>query len=398
MQYQAGRQVHERLFGAAPEGAWIPECAYRPAGEYAEGFDGPLIFREGLEQTLAKHGIRYTFVDSHMIEGGVLAWSTSSDFRQRSVEGDGQVPDDTPGSLYRPHWVGDGRFPVSVFARDPCTGVQVWSGEIGFPGAGCYLEFHKRHDPSGHRYWRVTSPNSDLGDKEVYDATAVTARVESQAQQFVEMVEGLIHRYDGEGMPVITAPYDAELFGHWWFEGPQWLQRTLELLDASSVVQPTTPKITLQQDPPSDRMLLPEGSWGEQGDHRTWGGPHSEGFWRRIERGQRRLLAMVQQAPQDDLDERLQRQAARTLLLLQASDWPFLIYTKAAEDYAERRIELHFLDLESLLDAWNRRRRRPHETHQRDVALLQALESRDAVFPDIDLSVLVPGGSVAQRP
>jgi 1,4-alpha-glucan branching enzyme len=363
----------------------LPECAYRPAGPFVDALGEAHEARAGLESVLAAHGMARCFVESHMIRGGVLAWSLGSQFRERRLDRPRPVaPEEADASLYRPHWIGDGTVPFTVLARDPRTGVQVWSGECGYPGAGVYLEFHKRHYPGGHRYWAVTDPQADLADKVPYRPELVEAKVAEQSAHFVKLLEEIVTTYDGESPPLICAPYDAELFGHWWFEGPRWLEATLAEIDRSSIVRATTPSEYCARHPPDDRMLLPSGSWGDNGDHRTWHGPHTRHFWERNYQGEAALRRVLEAPPEDAIGRRYLEQAARSLLLLQASDWPFLIYSKTGEDYAASRIDGHAEDLEFLLAALDRRDRAPESEQAADREGLARLEERDAVFPEIE--------------
>ncbi len=391
LQYDTGQRVHRRLFGKAPVGAWLPECAYRAGGTFVDGLGRPQGTREGVEQLVSQHGIEFGFVDSHMIRGGHLAWSYGDRFRERTLVG--QLPDAArreDRSLYRPHWVGDGSAAFSIFARDPRTGMQVWSGEYGYPGAGCYLEFHKRHDPGGHRYWQVTDPTADLADKERYRPEGIEARIEHQARHFVELVESVVRSQPEDVPPLIVSPYDAELFGHWWFEGPRWLAATLRLLKQSKVVEPVTPSYYSELHPPTDRMILPDGSWGDRGDHRTWSGPHARDFWMAAEWGEEALRKFLRVPPAHPLEDRVRRQAARTLLLLQASDWPFLIYSGTATDYAEARIAGHARDLSFLLEL-REQCSRGVEVDKEALAHFETLEARDRVFPQLDPGLLLSG-------
>ena len=131
-------------------------------------------------------------------------------------------------SLYQPYFV-DGprahRRPVAIFPRDPRTGLQVWSGNGGYPGDANYLDFHKKRFPGGHRYWQVTGPKIDMAYKTPYYPEKAAALTRGHAEHFVSLVfDSLKGSFHGPVPPILTSPFDAELFGHWWFEGPLWLE------------------------------------------------------------------------------------------------------------------------------------------------------------------------------
>ena len=154
-QLDVGLAAHERHFGRPARGIWLPECAYRPAGTWISPADGHAEERPGIEDFLAERGIDYFFVETHLVQGGVL----------RPAYG-GRVASGARGTPYRINAVvSSAGIPVAVFARDPLSSQQVWSGKVGYPGDGRYLEFHKKRAPSGHRYWRVTDSSLDLHEK-----------------------------------------------------------------------------------------------------------------------------------------------------------------------------------------------------------------------------------------
>ena len=151
-----------------------------------------------------------------------------------------------------------GQSQVAVLGRDQLTGLQVWSEDWGYPTDGAYREFHKRDQTSGFHYWRITSPLVDLEGKDIYDPDSAALRVKEQAEHFVQSIKD---RFTG-GVPagsIILAPYDLELFGHWWREGISWLEGVFRGLAAAEEVQMTTPGEYLAAHPPTEpstsRML-----------------------------------------------------------------------------------------------------------------------------------------------
>ena len=323
---------HERLFGRRPAGAWMPECAYRPGGPWHHPVTGAReTARPGVETFLERHGIRWTVVDTHLVLGGIPAPSSGGD--------PATAPEVVEGAVARPVLIGASE--VAAFVREPRSALQVWSRDYGYPGDPRYLDFHKRHWPSGLRLWRVTHPRADLADKQPYDPEAAAEAVAVQAEHFVELVAHLAGLDGG----VAVCPFDTELFGHWWFEGPAWLEAVLRLASRHPLLDPVSAGGYLEADPPATRMALPEGSWGDGGDHRVWVNPDTEWMWHELASSE----FAVQTACGRPATTTYKRAVLNQLMILAASDWPFLVTTGAARDYAEERFTEHRRRLQQLL-------------------------------------------------
>lgn len=397
-QVRLGVASYRRHFGRDPAGFWLPECAYRPRYEWrrpvGEAGQGPQL-RKGIEEFLAEAGLRYTVVDSHLLAGGEALGVYIDRFEalrrlwEQSQQGVVRRP--TERTLYRAYLAssgGEGSASVAVLGRDTRTAIQVWSGEHGYPGDYWYLEFHKKHFPGGLRYWRVTEREADLGRKAPYEPERVPERLREQADHFVDVIRGIVQEESRrQDLPVVCAPYDAELLGHWWFEGPEWLYQVLRRLARDEVVRPITCSRYLELAPPVEMVRLPEGSWGQGGFHWVWLNEWTEWTWRHIYEAEDRLADILERAaaePGGELSAVL-AQLVRELLLLQSSDWQFLITTWSARDYAENRFSRHFEDFralasvaERLLDGGSM------STAER--GLLEVLAERDPVFPDLEVS------------
>lgn len=340
---RTGRERHRELFGDDPRGCWMPECAYRPGGPWRHPVTGASEeTRPGNESYLAEQGLRWTVVDAHLLRRGDPAFPYGADLLpEEVVEPSGPHP--------HPYWIRQSA--VAAFLRDARTAAQVWSRQGGYPGDGSYLDFHKRHWPSGLRFWRVTGSEADLADKLVYFPGEAVAIARAQAEHFVALAREL----DGMGDGVICCPFDAELFGHWWFEGPQWLEHVLELAAPGSGLETTTPGREIEGQPLLRRAFFAEGSWGAGGDHRVWVNPETEHFWRELAEAERRAFAAVRWG-----GKRLWRRAIlNQLLLAAASDWPFLVTMGTGRDYAEARFRLHIARLHELIDLGPRTRTLP---------------------------------------
>jgi 1,4-alpha-glucan branching enzyme len=388
---------HRRHFGRAAAGVWLPECAYRPAYDWRYPLkpwsERPTRLRPGLETALARAGLKYFFVDTHLLTGGKTLGVYAARFEalrriyEQMVAG---AEPATPGvdlTPHRPYYVGASDPGVACFVRDAETGLVVWSGEHGYPGDGWYLDFHKKHFPGGLRYWRVTASSAGMDAKEPYRPAEVPGRISENADHFAWLVHELLAK-ESVPSPMLVAPYDAELFGHWWHEGPAWLGEVLRRLDADDEVDLTSCGEYLDRYPPDVAVALPEGSWGEGGFHGIWLNPDTEWSWRLIYEVEDRLAerATPRRSP---LGERLLEQALREFMLLSASDWQFLITTGTARDYAEERIRGHYEAARRLLDILGRENGGASLSVE-DMDFLVGLEEGDRIFPDIKASWFAP--------
>jgi len=397
-QLRAGAFTSQRVLGSRPRGVWLPECAYRPPGPwYAPIPWGQPRNRPGTEHFVSPLGLTHFFVESQLFEHSRSEWVDNGGWRKVSWEEADKYPDRGWRSVQEPVRVAsDGADPgaVSAFARDPSICEKVWSGDVGYPADGVYLEFHKRHgERRGLKYWKITGRRIDLGGKEPYYPQDVPGRIYEHAQHFCDQVKGRLwdhHRRTGRH-GVVTASFDAELFGHWWFEGPQFLRDVILSLNADADVDLCTPAEYLERHPPDKAAALPEGSWGDGGDHRVWVNERVNWIWDveyRCEALFGKLTYHLPWRERSDLRDILER-AGRELLLLQASDWPFVIARDQAVDYGIKRFVQHVGRFECLAEMAERLRDHPgHLDRLSEVERfeLQDAEVHDVVFPHIDLN------------
>jgi 1,4-alpha-glucan branching enzyme len=259
--------------------------------------------------------------------------------------------------------------------------MQVWSRHQGYPGDEWYLEFHKIRWPGGLKLWRVTGPQVDLGGKRPYEPARAAERAESHAGHFAHLLETIAGDSGAQG-DVVVAPFDTELFGHWWFEGVHFLgEMYRRLRRADGRVRPVTAGAHATTRNRTPRIRLAEGSWGARGDHHMWLNRETEWTWRRLWALEDAFWDAVPHGLRTAAARPLLAQAARELLLAQASDWQFIISTGAAGDYATRRFTGHCDDLEALLSAIA-----PSATDaDREAAALRLPEiaRRDELFPEV---------------
>ncbi|WP_297512501.1 1,4-alpha-glucan branching protein domain-containing protein, partial [Thermococcus sp.] len=185
---------------------------------------------------------------------------------------------------------------------------------------------------------------------------------------------------------IIVSPYDTELFGHWWYEGVKWLGRVLELLAERGIKTTTLSAFLSNYSGERLEVELPEGSWGANADHSTWWNEQTEWTWEEIYRAEERMVALASRFyGKDKLGDRAIEQLARELLILEASDWQFLITTGQAKAYAEKRVLLHSRDFHRLANEVVKYFR----TGEMDVSLLEGLEERDNPFKPVIVSYYI---------
>jgi 1,4-alpha-glucan branching enzyme len=384
-QLRTGIQTYRRFFGRDPFSIWLPECAYRPAYRLPDG-----TIRPGLEYFLAREGLRLFFAETHAVEGGRPVGKAAGD----AIGPYGQIVrhyvipfeaiEGVRGTTYRPYYVARTDIPggehsgVAVVARNNRTGMQVWSADWGYPGDFDYREFHKKDGRSGLQYWRVTG-KVDLGEKDYYHPEWAAAKVEQHAGHFVDLVHDLLrefHRSTGQ-VGLIASNYDAELFGHWWFEGVDWIRAVLRRLAQSQ-------EVLADHGPGVPGGLSSDGGAGAPGvqlgpgrgalDVGQPGDPLDVGADPRGRGADGAAGRTISGA--DAETARVLNQAARELLLLQASDWPFLVTTGQARAYAIERFTTHLERFEALC--------RSVEAGRPDGDLAEAYWELDKVFPDLD--------------
>lgn len=354
-QIEAGVEHHRRVFGQQPKGFWLPECGYSPT----------------LDRLLLDAGIRYTITDTH----GLLHGVPRPKFAMFS-------PVYTPRGL-------------AVFGRDVESSKQVWSATEGYPGDFIYREFYRDigHDlpwetvapflpwgvraDTGIKYHRITGPTHE---KDLYDPDAARDKAREHARNFVF---NRIHqlRYLRENMdrkPIIVAPYDAELFGHWWFEGPWFLDEVVRHIHQNGhELRLTTPASYLEEYPTNQVVEVSTSTWGYLGYFEVWLEGSNDWIYRHLHEASSRMQSLAEgfQEP-TSLESRALNQAARELMLAQSSDWAFIMKTKTVVEYAVRRTKEHLSRFFALADQL--------QNGQVDEGYLNMLERRDNLLPFVD--------------
>ena len=355
-QIRVGLEHYQQVFSRSPKGFWLPECGYY----------------SGVDELLREYGIRFTILETHGITRA----------KSRPKYG-----------VYAPIYCPSG---VAAFGRDPDSSKQVWCSIEGYPGDYDYREFYRdiaydldldyirpyihrdgiRVD-TGFKYFRITG-NSD--HKEVYVREWAEKKAELHAGNFMfnrgKQVEYLASVMDRK--PVIVAPYDAELFGHWWYEGPIWLNCLIrKIAHDQKTIRLTTLSEYLEEYQVNQVSTPSTSSWGYKGFHETWLNGSNHWIYRHLHQGASLMERLVRSHPQaEGLTLRALKQAARELLLAQASDWAFMVNRGAMAEYAIQRTKTHLLRLNRLMNEI--------ETGEIDEGRLSMIESRDNIFSEID--------------
>ncbi|MCK4574104.1 MAG: DUF1957 domain-containing protein [candidate division Zixibacteria bacterium] len=395
---------YRRHFGREPRGIWLPECAYRPRYEWTPPVpindrQAPYL-RKGVDELLTENGLDFFIIDSALLMGGKSVGVYIDRFEalrklwdqfEKSYTPREEELDKTPREAYLISSSPEGKKPTAIFTRDPETGLLVWSGEHGYPGDGSYLDFHKKRFPGGHRYWAVTSAKADLADKVEYNWQSALERIPENADHFAGKVADILTSYHQESghAGVLVAPYDAELFGHWWFEGLHFLKRVLKDICENQQIELTFLSEELKRQQPDKVISIPEGSWGQGNHHYIWLNENNEWTWKHIYECEAKMCELArywQDHPQshDEKLEAMLKQLARELMLMSASDWQFLISTWAARDYAELRLTEHYEDFKRIA-AMIDKKIDGETIEEGEWQLFEDCSKRDTLFEDIEI-------------
>jgi 1,4-alpha-glucan branching enzyme len=361
-QIQVARDNYIKHFGRPPRGIWLAECAFNP----------------GDDRYLREAGIRFFIADAHAILYGEPR-------PRRGIYAPVLTPED-----------------VAVFARDTETSEQVWSSEIGYPGDPLYREFYRDlgydapdyeyikpylHDDGvrrniGIKYHRITG-KVDLHLKEPYVPEWATERAGMHSGHFMHNRQAQARHLNATlgRPPLILAPYDAELFGHWWFEGPQFLFYLFKQLHYDQdEIKPISPIDYLGLFPRNQTQTPSASSWGAEGYNRVWVNGQNDWMYMHQHAAERRMVELAERFPNaDGLLERALTQAARELLLAQSSDWAFIITTGTMVQYAVKRFKDHIHRFTRIYEMVN--------ANQIDETWLADVESKDTIFQELDYRV-----------
>ena len=354
-QILVARDHYKGCFGINPRGIWLPECAYT----------------EAVDAALREAGIQWFIVETH----GLL-------YARPRPRYSVFAPVITPSGL-------------AAFGRDLESARQVWSQREGYPGDANYRDFYRdigfdldydyvkgvlpvpgARTFTGIKYHAITGGS----DKRVYDRQAALETAARHAQHFLESrIRQFEHLAGILDRPAhVLCPYDAELFGHWWYEGPEFLDYFVrKAYYDQSAFHLTTPREYLLQSPVQQVAQPAASSWGEEGYLRVWLNETNEWIYPHLHIAQQRMSDLAARIPAaTGLKLRALKQAARELLLAQASDWPFILRSGTSPHYAKRRVKDHLLRFIALHEQLT--------TTRIDEVWLEQIEAMDNVFPEVD--------------
>lgn len=359
-QIAVGVQTYEHYFGKKPRGIWLPECGYIPeADKYLKDF-----------------GIKYVLTETH----GILYAN--------------------PAPIYGTFAPIISHGGIIAFGRDLESSKQVWSSVCGYPGDFNYREFYRDigYDTdyeyikpyiavngarvnTGIKYYRITGKDCD---KDYYDIQWAKDSAEKQAGHFLDSrVEQINHLSPiTQNPPIVVCPYDAELYGHWWYEGPYWLYVLFKkVYYDDSNFECITPSEYIDTYPVMQVSTPCRSSWGANGYSEVWLNHENDYVHRHLHVAGDRMveLAHVFSDEQDPIKIRALNQCARELLLAQSSDWLFIITTGTMVDYAKKRIKDHIGRFTKLYEQLNQ--------EKVDELFLRDIEQKDPIFPDIDYHI-----------
>lgn len=360
-QIETAVKHHQKFFGKKPAGIWLPECGYI----------------EGVDKLLKEAGIRFFYSDTH----GIL----HAEPRPRY-------------GVFAPIYTKE---QVAVFGRDSDTSKQVWSSHEGYPGDFNYREFYRDlgfdmemeyikpyiHPDgirmnTGIKYFKITGKTNQ---KEPYNFLNAREKAAEHAANFLYNRETQAeHLYDiMEGRkPLVVSMYDAELFGHWWYEGPQFIEFLFrKMAYDQNTVRAITPSEYLMENPTNQVAAPSTSSWGYKGYAEFWLNENNDWIYPHLHKAADRMAEVAKKFidTNDELQIRVLNQMTRELLLAQASDWAFIMQTQTVVPYAINRTKEHITNFTQLYeDLLN---------NSIDVSFLESIEKKHNIFPEADFKV-----------
>lgn len=325
-QIREGLNCFQSHFGVRPDGFWLPECAYSPE----------------VGKILKEEGISYTFVDEHAIK------NEDHFYHMPAVSPEG----------------------IILFPRSRALSNKVWCSKTGYPGSPEYREFYRdigyerdwdfikthvlgvRHD-TGLKYWRITGSEA----KDYYCPAQANAQAKVHAVDFIKEItqDGLTLKESRSLHRIAVLPFDAELFGHWWFEGPVWLEYLLSSSQSSNL-HFIAPSDYIQKNKKEIQIKDAEfSSWGRNGYGETWLNGRNAWIYKILHSMEKTVFDFAKRYRSGSgLTKRAINQMYREWLLASASDWAFMLDNGHFGNYAKGRITFHldrFEEIKRLLAA-----------------------------------------------
>jgi 1,4-alpha-glucan branching enzyme len=317
-QIEIGQRVFEDNFGFIPDGFWLPEMGYYT----------------NLDKILNEYNIKYTFLDAHSVYLGAGRPSY--------------------GNFY-PSITNSG---IKILPRDLPLSKTIWSATKGYPGDYRYREFHFDYTyslsdseliefqidriPFGLKIYRITGNDKP---KEFYNHDDAMEIVSAHSEDFINKIieRALVIKQHIKRTLVFTLPFDAELFGHWWYEGPEFLKQVIKKISASKDIELISPRDI--QDENLDLVIPAECSWGREGYFKSWTNPECSWIYPELAHLNVRYQNIIA-----NNNSEASVQAMKELLLASASDWTFLICNDTSRDYGKLRLTDHINTARKIID------------------------------------------------
>ncbi len=358
-QIMIARDHYKSVFKKNPDGIWLAECGYYP----------------GHDKFLKEAGIKFFFIDTH----GILHGTPRPKY-----------------GIYAPVYTPEG---VAAFGRDIESSKSVWSAEEGYPGDYNYREFYRDigfdldfeyikpyihpdgiRKMTGIKYYKITGKTEK---KELYNEKNAIEKAAEHAGNFlfnrtkqVEFLYSLLGK-----KPIIVSPYDAELFGHWWYEGPIFIYYLAKkIYYDQDIIRMVTPSDYLEENPKNQIVTPSMSSWGDKGYNEVWLNGSNDWIYRHLIKAAERMVELADKYPSErGIRKRALNQAARELLLAQSSDWAFIMKTNTMVEYAVKRTKIHINRFNTLYDMI--------KNNNINEGYLADIEYKDNIFSDIDYNV-----------
>jgi 1,4-alpha-glucan branching enzyme len=354
---------YEKHFGVSPKGIWLAECAYYP----------------GIDKILRGENLKYFFLESQ----GILYAKPRPKY-----------------GVFAPVYCESG---VAAFSRDMETASQVWSAETGYPGDFAYREFYRDlgydcdyeyikpylHSDGirrniGIKYHKITGKVA-LSDKQPYFPQHARDKAAEHAGSFLfnrtKQVKYLSELMDRP--PIVVSMYDAELFGHWWFEGPDFINFLFRKMQYDqNIIKPITPSEYLNKFPVNQIVNPAASSWGDKGYYEVWLNGANDYIYRHLHKASDRMSELANKfVDVGGILKRALNQSARELLLAQSSDWAFIMTTETMVEYAKKRTKDHLENFTKLYSQII--------NNSLDESYLKSLENKNNIFPEIDYKAYI---------
>ena len=324
--------VHFTNFKDYPKGLWLPDCGYYPH----------------LDELLKKNVLESQYF---MVSPVSFALSKTS------IKRGCYAPIKTSSGLY-------------AFALDTAIMDLVTSSYTGYPGDDDYREFYRdigydlplsyigdyipnkeERGFTGYKYYSVSGKRED---KRVYNKDVAMKKVAMHSKHFVDTINNKIKDISAliDRKPMVNVAFDAELLGHWWKEGVDWLYSVIKDVNDFGEFELISGSDYINEYPECDTAVLSRSALTLN----TYAYPYIDGDNNRIQRLIFNAIDKVKDIAEryynDKNPVRLRyiKQAVKEMLLATSSDWLQIMHNNTSTIYAEKRIDEHLYSINKIYD------------------------------------------------